>query len=76
MARFALAGFLLVFASAAYTAGHFAEIEMPGYTQFGITGGIFDRGWPGALPVLEKDWKPYLDGQIDLKTAIRNLVRD
>jgi len=59
-----------------YTAGHYAEIEMPGYRQFGISGGIFDRGWPGALPVLEKDWKPYLDGQVDLGTAVRNLVRD
>jgi hypothetical protein len=44
--------------------------------MFGVQKGIFERGWPGALPVLEKDWKPYLDGKIDLATAVHRLVED
>lgn len=59
-----------------YSAGHFAEQHLEGYTQYGIKNGVFERGWPDALPILEKDWKPYLDGKIDLATAVRRLVAD
>ena len=44
--------------------------------MFGIKNGVLDRGWPGALPILQKDWKPYLDGKIDLATAAHRLVTD
>jgi hypothetical protein len=59
-----------------YTAGEIAQRHLDDYTMLGIQKGIFERGWPGALPVLEKDWKPYLDGKIDLATAVRRLVED
>jgi len=59
-----------------YTAGHVAEKHLENYTQYGIKNGVFDRAWPGAVPILETDWKPYLDGKVDLATAIRNLVAD
>lgn len=59
-----------------YTAGTVAERNLDGYTQFGIRKGIFERAWPGALPILEKDWKPYLDGKIDLAAAVHRLVED
>jgi hypothetical protein len=59
-----------------YTAGEVAERHLDHYTMFGIKDGILERGWPGALPILEKDWKPYLDGKIDLATAVHRLVDD
>lgn len=59
-----------------YTAGEFARRELEGYTPYAIEHGLYDRGWPGALPILEKDWKPYLDGKIDLAAAVRRLVAD
>jgi hypothetical protein len=59
-----------------YTVGMFAERHLDGYTQYAITKGVFDRAWPGALPILEKDWKPYLDGKIDLATAVHRLIED
>jgi len=59
-----------------YTAGEIAQRHLDDYTMFGVKDGIFERAWPGALPVLEKDWKPYLDGKIDLATGARRLVED
>jgi hypothetical protein len=57
-----------------YTTGEIAQRYLDHYTMFGIKDGILERGWPGALPILEKDWKPYLDGKIDLATAVHRLV--
>lgn len=59
-----------------YTAGELASRHLNGYTQVGIKEGILERGWPGALAVIEQDWKPYLDGKIDLATAARRMVAD
>jgi hypothetical protein len=59
-----------------YTAGEIARRHLDDYIMYGIQNGVFDRAWPGALPVLEKDWKTYLDGKIDLVTAVHRLVED
>jgi hypothetical protein len=59
-----------------YTAGEVAERHLDHYTMFGVKDGILDRGWPGALPILKKDWQPYLDGKIDLAAAVHRLVND
>jgi len=59
-----------------YTAGEIARRHLDDYTMYGIQNGVFERAWPGALPVLEKDWKPYLEGKIDLATAVHRLVED
>jgi hypothetical protein len=59
-----------------YTTGEIAQRHLDNYTMFGIQKGVVERGWPGALPVLEKDWKPYLDGKIDLATAVHRLMED
>jgi hypothetical protein len=59
-----------------YTVGEFAQRRLDNYTMYGIKNGVLERGWPGALTVLEKDWKPYLDGKIDLATAVHRLVED
>jgi hypothetical protein len=59
-----------------YTVGEVTTRHLDNYVQYGIKNGVFDRGWPGVVPVLEKDWKPYLDGKIDLATAVHRLVAD
>jgi len=57
-----------------YTAGELTSRHLPGYTPYAIANGLYDRAWPGALPVFNQDWKPYLDGTIDRATAIRRIV--
>jgi hypothetical protein len=59
-----------------YTAGEMVQRHVDVYTPYAIKNGIYDRGWPGAREVLDADWKPYLDGKIDLATAIHRLVAD
>jgi hypothetical protein len=57
-----------------YTAGEIARRYLPGYEMYGVRNGMFVDGWPESLPVLEKDWKPYLDGRTDLTSAVRAVV--
>jgi hypothetical protein len=59
-----------------YTVGEVTRRHLDDYTPYAISHGLYDGSWKGALPVLEKDWKPYLDGKIDLATAVRRLVDD
>jgi len=59
-----------------YTAGETVRKYVPDYVPFGERYGIFANGWPGSLPVLEKDWKPYLDGKIGLEEAVKAVVED
>jgi len=59
-----------------YTAGELTRRELTDYTPYAIANKVYDRGWAGALPVLEKDWRPYLDGKIDLASAVQRLVDD
>ena len=57
-----------------YIAGEITRRYLPGYEMYGIRNRIFADGWPESLPVLEKDWKPYLDGRRDLASAVRAVV--
>ena len=57
-----------------YTAGEIARRYLPGYQMYGVRNGMFVDGWPESLPVLEKYWKPYLDGRTDLASAARAVV--
>lgn len=59
-----------------YTAGTVVERHVSGYKQYAIKSGLFERGWPGSTEILEKDWKPYLDGKIDMSTAIKRMLAD
>ena len=59
-----------------YTAGELTRRRLADYQMYGVRNGIFQNGWPGSLPVLEKDWKPYLDGRVDLQAAVRAIVED
>jgi hypothetical protein len=57
-----------------YTAGEITRRYLPGYEIYGVRNRIFVDGWPKSLPVLERDWKPYLDGRTDLTSAVRAVV--
>jgi hypothetical protein len=57
-----------------YTAGEIARRYLPGYEMYGVRNRIFVDGWPDSLPVLERDWRPYLDGHTDLTSAVRAVV--
>lgn len=59
-----------------YTTGEIVARHLEDYTPYAIANGLYDQGWPGALPVLDQDWRPYLDGKIDRAAAIRSVVRD
>jgi hypothetical protein len=37
---------------------------------------LYDRGWGDYEPLLERYWQPYLNGRIDLDTAIARLIND
>ena len=57
-----------------YTAGEIVRRYVPGYEMYGIRNHIFVDGWPESFAVLERYWKPYLDGRTDLPSAVRALV--
>jgi hypothetical protein len=59
-----------------YTAGEIARRHLGDYQQVGIKEGILERGWPGSVAVLQKNWQPYLDGKVKFDDAIQALVRD
>lgn len=59
-----------------YTAGEIVRRHIPEYEPYGTRNGVLERGWPGSLAVLEKDWKPYLDGRTAFDSAIRAVVAD
>ena len=51
-------------------------VDTPGYEQYGVRNRVLEQGWPGGLEVLEKDWKPYLEGKVGLEAAVRAMVED
>src|SRR5262249_34010196 len=59
-----------------YTAGEIARRYLGDYEPYGIKNGMYVSGWPDSLPVLEKDWKPYLEGKTDFATAVKAVVAD
>jgi len=59
-----------------YTAGEVTLKYLTGYQPYDERNGILENAWPGSLVVLERDWKPYLDGRTDLESAIRAVVAD
>jgi hypothetical protein len=59
-----------------YTAGETVRRYVPDYVPYGVRNGVLENGWPGSIPVLEKDWKPYLEGKIGLEEAVRAVVED
>lgn len=59
-----------------YMVGEIARRHLSEYQPYGVKNGVLERGWPGALPVLERDWGPYLRGKCSLGDAVAAVVRD
>lgn len=64
-----------------YTVGELIKDELRkkniDYTPYALKYGVFRRGqWPKYLIVVEKDWKPYLDGKQTFDQAVNSLARD
>lgn len=64
-----------------YTVGEVIKDELRkqniDYTPYALKYGVFRRGpWPKYLIAIEKDWKPYLDGEQSFDQAVKSLVRD
>ena len=57
-----------------YTAGEMVRRHLDGYTPCAVKNGLYERAWQGVPEILEADWKPYLEGKVDLPTAVRRLV--
>ncbi|HLW77519.1 MAG TPA: hypothetical protein VKS01_11045 [Bryobacteraceae bacterium] len=57
-----------------YTTGEIVRRHLEGYTPYAIDHGLYDRAWMGVREILDANWKPYLDGQIDMNTAIHRVV--
>ncbi len=44
------------------------------YLPYAFRHGLFARGWQGYLQLIERHWKPYLDGSTDFDRALARLV--
>lgn len=44
------------------------------YTPYAFREGLYDRGWANYLRVLEKYWKPYLEGRAAFDDAIARMI--
>lgn len=65
-----------------YTVGEIVRRELgrqndPTYQPYANRVNLYQSaGWQKLQKALETDWQPYLDRKVDLKTAMRNLMRD
>ena len=59
-----------------YTTGEIVREHLKGYVPYAFKNNLYDGRWQGVPEILEKDWKPYLDGKVDMTTAIRRLIVD
>ena len=49
---------------------------MPALVPYAIKYGMWESAWPDSLPVMEKDWKPFLRGSGRFKDSIDRIVAD
>jgi hypothetical protein len=60
-----------------YTAGELVKEQVPGYVPYADKNGLWVRAWPDPdRSLIEKDWKPHLNGSVPLEQALSNLVED
>jgi hypothetical protein len=59
-----------------YTTGELVRKQLPELEPYAMRYGLWESSWPEILPVMEKDWKPFLDGKTAFKDAIKQLVVD
>lgn len=60
-----------------YTAGELVAKQFPGYQPYADKNGLWIRAWPAPVrSTIAKDWKPHIEGSLDLQPAITGLVTD
>lgn len=65
-----------------YTTGEIVRRELnkqndPTYKPYAYRVNLYSTtGWDKMRVAIERDWLPYLDGKVELPTALHNLVRD
>ena len=59
-----------------YTTGEIVRTVLPAYNPYANSHGLWTRTWPDHLSALEREWKPYLDGDREFDTAIAALVNE
>jgi hypothetical protein len=46
------------------------------YLPYAYRFDVYSKGMDKDRAALERDWQPWLDGQVSFEEALRNLVRD
>jgi hypothetical protein len=59
-----------------YTTGKLVKAQVPELEPYATKYGLWESAWPGVLPIMEKDWKPFLEGTGTFKDTIKQLVAD
>ena len=59
-----------------YTTGELVRKQVPELEPYATKYGLWEANWPQALSVLEKDWKPFIEGKGNFRDAIKQLVAD
>lgn len=59
-----------------YTTGELVHRDVPELTPYAVKYGMWDNNWPDLLPILEKEWKPFLDGEGNFKDAVDRFATD
>lgn len=58
-----------------YSTGEIVRRRLgPSYVPYAEKNGLWEGAWGPFKPALERDWQPYLDGKVDLDTAVSALV--
>jgi hypothetical protein len=59
-----------------YTTGELVRRNLSELVPYAIKYGMWESAWPNSLPVMEKDWKPFLDGNGDFRESVARIVAD
>jgi hypothetical protein len=51
-----------------------ADSGHDGYVPYAYAQGLFDGGWSAYREPIERCWKPYLDREVDVQTAVARLI--
>lgn len=59
-----------------YTTGELVRRRLPTVEPYAIKYGMWEHDWPGLFEILERRWKPFLDGQGSFREAIGTIVAE
>jgi hypothetical protein len=59
-----------------YTTGELVKQQVPEVVPYAIKYGMWETTWPNLLPIMERDWKPFLDGKASLRESLDRVAAD